>query len=202
MPQFTHPIEIAKSLTAQSADSSFGSIAEAFIDVAADYAVVIAGLASAGATGWTAANQASLNTLLNSAAYQKLQPYLSNYGSIALVVGGDAGVILSGKSYYGIIYEPNNPDKPQFYESGGLSIGGTEGAVAFTGIVMNSEDIHHAGGVEFFFSVQLDLGAGVAGEVFHDLGKNKGSLILVSSGEEIDVSGGIGYAKTKHLKGS
>lgn len=133
-----------------------------------------------------------------------MQPYLSNYGSIALVVGEDAGVILSGKAYYGIIYEPNNPDKPQFYECGGLSIGGTEGAVAFTGIVLDSEDIHHAGGVEFFLSVQLDLGVGVAGEVFHDLGKNKGNLILVTSGEEIDVSGGGGggYAKTKSLTGN
>ncbi len=200
MPQLTHPIDIAKSLTAQSTDSSIIAIAKAFIEVAVDSAAVIASIASAGASGWSQADQVLLNNLFASTGYQALAPYLSNYGSIALVVGGDAGVILSGKAYYGIIYEPKNPTAPQFYESWGLSIGTTEGAVAFTGIVLNSEDIHHAGGIEWFVSAQLDLGVGVAAEAFHDAGDNKGNVILVTSGEEIDISGGLGYTKIKALK--
>jgi len=81
-----------------------------------------------------------------------------------------------------------------------VSVGAQEGVVGFIGLYMSSESPDHGGGLEFFSEVAAGLGVGVAHRDLTTCSGEWGQMIMVTTGEELELSVGIGYTTVSALQ--
>jgi hypothetical protein len=126
------------------------------------------------------------------------------FETVGVVGGGAVHVVVSVSGMVGVL-QPTNAIGVYQYESVGLSVGASEGADAVTGLLVSTAETSQAGGTSLFVSLGVDLGAGVAVEIFTNPGSwfsrnaTWGMVILISGGEEIDVSVGAGYGWAERI---
>lgn len=77
-----------------------------------------------------------------------------------------------------------------------LTIGAEEGGTGFAGLFLATEPPHDIGDhFEFFFEVDATLGFGVAVKSFWSIGGSSGLLVMINTGEEVEVSVGVGCSQ-------
>ena len=173
-------------------------VAEALVQsfrslISSDSHAVTAVVNAARSSDWSAA-KAEMAELVRSPAYKSLGQTAADeaFKSMALVAAVDGGLILGAQGLAGVL--TGTTDFSAFYscESLGLSLGATEGLVAMVGVYVSTDAPADAGGTDFFVEVSGDFGVGAAVEGSHSLSGGSGLTIMLSTGEEIEISAGVG----------
>jgi hypothetical protein len=137
-----------------------------------------------------------LKDALNSAHMQtiKTQAMERGFQSIGLMVGGGGSIVVGGEVCSGFLTGLSGETAGRTYTitSSAVSIGAEEGVTAFLGLYMSSEAADNAGGLEFFSEVGAGLGVGIAYRDFTTWGGEFGQMVMVTTGEELELSVGIG----------
>ena len=124
----------------------------------------------------------------------KAQAAQRGFQSIGLMVGGGGSVIVGGEVCSGFLTGLSGEGAGRTYSitSTAVTIGAEEGVTGFVGLYMSSESADEAGGLEFFSELGAGLGVGVAYRDFTTWGGEFGQMVMVSTGEELELSVGIG----------
>lgn len=115
---------------------------------------------------------------------------------MGLVLGGGGSLGVGAEVCTGYLGgESQNSARSYSVTSTAVTVGAEEGATGFVGWYMSSESPGEAGGLEFFSEVGAGLGVGVAYRDFTSWSGGFGQMVMVTTGEELELSVGIGYTK-------
>jgi hypothetical protein len=202
MAQSLSKDQVARRLSStRSNTSGEAALASGFRAFVSSNASAVSSVLSAVMSGnWTGAKTA-MASVVQTAEFKSLSESAENqgFGSIGLVTAVDGGFILGGKGAAGVLVAVSLSPGFYAYDGLGLSIGVTEGAVLEAGLYLSTESPADAGGTEFFGEMSGDFGAGVAVEGSWSLFGGSGLLILLSTGEEFEVSAGVAHAWVEEI---
>lgn len=122
----------------------------------------------------------------------------NGFKSIALVAGGEGSFVVGGEVCTGVLMGLNGGGS-YFFRSEAVSIGAQEGGAAFVGTYLSTEDPSEVGGLEFFADIELGMGLGFGFSMFTTLGHGSGFLSVLTNGEEVELSVGVGLAQTSKI---
>lgn len=189
--------QVSNQLAAvQSNSSGPSALVSAFTSFLSTATSVVPGLVSAAkSSNWSSA-KSSMASVVQTPAFQSLSQTASSqeFNSIAIVGGVEGAAVIGGKALFGILTGTRDTSSFYSYEGAGVSVGAAEGGVAITGLYLSTDSPNYAGGTEFFAELAGDFVAGAAVVGFTSITGSKGLLILVSAGEEVEASVGVGYA--------
>jgi hypothetical protein len=199
--------EIAEHLThlGTSKGGEAEKLVKAFKAVIASSGDLILGIIKAARSGKRSKIGQELQKLKKDSNFEAMRTLAQEMGfkTIGIVGGGEFSVIISLEGTVGGLL-PTTSGPPYAYESVGVSLGASEGVEAVQGLLVSTAKPSKSGGTSVYASLGGDLGAGVAVQVFtspHLRGKKTwGMVILVSEGEEIDLSVGAGYSWVQKIK--
>jgi hypothetical protein len=120
------------------------------------------------------------------------------YQSIAIVSGGGASLGVGAEVSHGVL---TDREHHTYYEmkSTALTLGAEEGVVAFTGLYLSDEPASKVGGLEFFEEVAIGLEVGISLRRFTTFSSGSGLLFLFTTGEELELSIGLGETTTSKI---
>lgn len=123
----------------------------------------------------------------------------SGYGSIGLIWGKEKGAIVGKESFSGFLV---GMEEEGIYEikSTAYSVGVEEGEVLFVGLYMSTEPPSKVGGLDFFAEVAVDVeDVGFAFKLFTNFWSGAGFMVMLTDGEELEVSVGMGDTSVKKI---
>lgn len=138
-----------------------------------------------------------MRQLVRQPEYQELLQLCNDLGfeTQGFVGGAKVSLIVSADGLAGPLTDTPRALAFYSYESIGLSLGLSEGGEGVIGLFVATERPINVAGSELFTTLQADLGVGAGAELITSpSGSSWGMVLFVSSGEEIDVSAGAGYA--------
>jgi hypothetical protein len=120
----------------------------------------------------------------------------SGYNSIAFVAGGDVSLVLGEGFMTGTLMGLDGSANAYLLTSEDLTIGVQEGGIAFVGLFLATEPPPDIGDhYEFFGEVDVTLIAGVGVKGFWSIGGSSGLVTMINTGEELEVSVGVGCSQ-------
>ena len=124
----------------------------------------------------------------------KAQASQRGFQSLGVLVGGGGSVGVGAEVCTGWLTGLSGESAGSSYSitSTAVTVGAEEGATGFIGVYMSTEPADSAGGLEFFSEVGAGLGVGVAYRDFATWGGEVGQMVMVTTGEELELSVGIG----------
>ena len=124
----------------------------------------------------------------------KTQAAERGFKSMGLMIGGGGSVVVGGEVCSGFLtgLSGASAGSTSSITSTAVTVGAEEGATGFVGVYMSTEPADSAGGLEFFSEVGAGLGVGVAYRDFATWGGEVGQMVMVTTGEELELSVGIG----------
>ena len=122
----------------------------------------------------------------------------SGFHSTALVWGGGGSLGVGVEVLSGLLADAG---KEALYhiKSSAVTVGAEEGVAGFVGLYLSTEHAAEVGGLEFFEELGVDLEVGMAIRVFTTFSGEGGIVILLSDGEELELSVGLGETGTSRL---
>jgi len=124
----------------------------------------------------------------------KAQALQRGFQSLGVLVGGGGSLGVGAEVCTGWLTGLSGKSAGSSYciTSTAVTVGAEEGATGFVGVYMSTEPADSAGGLEFFSEVGAGLGVGVAYRDFATWGGEVGQMVMVTTGEELELSVGIG----------
>ena len=178
------------------------ALANAFQAFVAANAAAVGEILNAVRSGNWSSAEAVMSRVVKTPGYTSLSATAQSlgYGTLGLVTAVDGGLIVSGKGLAGLISSPLSLSRLYSLEELGISVGLTEGAVLEAGLYASTDAPADAGGWEVFAELSGAVAAGVAVEGFHSLySGGNGVVVLLSTGEEVELSAGVGYVFVQEL---
>lgn len=123
----------------------------------------------------------------------------SGFGSIGLILGKEKSVVVGKENFTGVLVGFN---KEGVYEisSKAWTAGAEEGEVLFVGLYMSTEPSSKVGGIDFFAEIAVDVeDVGFAFSLFTNFWSGGGFMVMLTDGEEIELSVGVGETTVKKI---
>lgn len=123
----------------------------------------------------------------------------SGFGSIGLILGKEKSVVVGKENFSGVIV---GFDEEGVYEisSKAWTAGAEEGEVLFVGLYMSTEPPSKVGGIDFFAEIAVDVeDVGFAFSLFTNFWSGAGFMVMLTDGEEIELSVGVGETTVKRI---
>ena len=186
----------------ESADQANVGILKAFEQLLVEDGTLVAQILVDSAKGDWAGAMNAMSALLNTSAFASLLSLVSKAGfkTIGFMGGAEGGFIISAGATAGLLTGTQHPGQFYSYAGASVAIGITEGLVALTGLFVANKEPQDCGGIEFYLDASFDAFVGGSIQPFTSSpGGASGVRFFVTTGEEIEISVGTGYATVKHL---
>ena len=124
----------------------------------------------------------------------------AGYKSIGFVSGGGISLGIGGEASAGVLTDIAFSHGQWFaIESIAITLGAEEEVAAFAGVYLSNEEPSEAYGWEFFAEAAAGFGIGVAVRLFAGFVGAAGQVVLVTGGEELELSVGVGYTNSDRI---